>query len=242
MCSQASPQLKIAYTGGIYDESINLYYLNARYYDPAKNGMLSQDLYRGEQTDPSTWNLYSYCANNPINFTDPTGHWRIRAGNEWHQKFTADAYNKINSNKLKQISLYQLKIYSTMPDNNSSYSATKHHGKIPDYKDVAKDCRELARKAYKSKLYDQAAKYLGIGIHAVQDRSAHNIWLGGKWQWWTAYKLKDKENHDNTFDNPEKRFKNGNWVACKATYADNPRLQEAYDRSVSFLNKFLKII
>ena len=33
---------EIAYTGGIYDDSSKLYYLNARYYDPAKKGMLSQ--------------------------------------------------------------------------------------------------------------------------------------------------------------------------------------------------------
>jgi len=46
----------------------------ARYYDPATSRMLSQDSFRGEQTDPSSWNLYAYCAGNPINFTDPTGH------------------------------------------------------------------------------------------------------------------------------------------------------------------------
>ena len=65
---------EICYTGSIYDEETQLYYLNARYYDPAKKGMLSQDSYRGTQTDPSTWNLYAYCANNPINRIDPTGH------------------------------------------------------------------------------------------------------------------------------------------------------------------------
>jgi len=46
----------------------------ARYYDPATSRMLTQDSYRGEKTNPGTWNLYAYCANNPINYTDPTGH------------------------------------------------------------------------------------------------------------------------------------------------------------------------
>jgi len=44
------------------------------YYDPVTFRMLSQDSYRGEKTDPGSWNLYVYCAENPINYTDPTGH------------------------------------------------------------------------------------------------------------------------------------------------------------------------
>jgi len=65
---------EVCYTGGIYDESTGLYYLNARYYDPEKGRFLTQDTYRGEQTEPSTWHLYVYCANNPINYVDPSGH------------------------------------------------------------------------------------------------------------------------------------------------------------------------
>jgi len=65
---------EICYTGGIYDKSTGLYYLNARYYDPATSRFLSQDSYRGEQTDFGTWHLFVYCANDPINNTDPSGH------------------------------------------------------------------------------------------------------------------------------------------------------------------------
>jgi RHS repeat-associated protein len=65
---------EICYTGGIYDESTGEYYLNARYYDPGNGRFLTLDTYRGEQTDPSTLHLYAYCANNPVNFIDPTGH------------------------------------------------------------------------------------------------------------------------------------------------------------------------
>jgi len=68
---------EICYTGGIYDENTGLYYLNARYYDSNDGEFLSQDTYRGTGTDKDTWNLYAYCAGNPINYVDPSGHWVV---------------------------------------------------------------------------------------------------------------------------------------------------------------------
>ena len=68
---------EICYTGGIYDESTGLYYLNARYYDPENGRFLTEDTYRGETEDPDTLHLYTYCKNNPINYVDPSGHLAI---------------------------------------------------------------------------------------------------------------------------------------------------------------------
>lgn len=65
---------EICYTGGVYDESTELYYLNARYYNSNDGRFLTQDTYRGEQDSCETWNLYTYCADNPIKYTDPSGH------------------------------------------------------------------------------------------------------------------------------------------------------------------------
>ena len=65
---------EIAYTGGIYDESTSLYYLNARYYNPEDARFITQDTYRGEINEPSSLHLYAYCDNNPINYVDPSGH------------------------------------------------------------------------------------------------------------------------------------------------------------------------
>ena len=65
---------ELAYTGGVYDKTTEEYYLNARYYDPADGRFLTQDTYRGEDTQANTWNLYSYCGGNPVNYVDPSGH------------------------------------------------------------------------------------------------------------------------------------------------------------------------
>ncbi|WP_316719939.1 polymorphic toxin-type HINT domain-containing protein [Terrisporobacter petrolearius] len=68
---------EICYTGGIYDNKTGLYYLNARYYNPEDGRFLTEDTYRGEFTDPSSLHLYAYCTNNPISYTDPSGHFPI---------------------------------------------------------------------------------------------------------------------------------------------------------------------
>ncbi|MDD7718565.1 MAG: RHS repeat-associated core domain-containing protein [Eubacteriaceae bacterium] len=65
---------EICYTGAMYDQSSGLYYMNARYYNPSDGRFISQDTYRGELDELEQWHLYAYCANNPINYTDPSGH------------------------------------------------------------------------------------------------------------------------------------------------------------------------
>ena len=73
---------EVCYTGGIYDQSTGLYYLNARYYNPEDGRFVTEDTYRGETNEPDTQNLYVYCADNPVNYVDPSGHWVVTLGME----------------------------------------------------------------------------------------------------------------------------------------------------------------
>ena len=64
------------YRGYYYDSETQLYYLNSRYYDPAIGRFLNADepaslLYTASV--PFGANLYAYCADNPIAYTDRTG-------------------------------------------------------------------------------------------------------------------------------------------------------------------------
>jgi|GEM_PF-989717 len=51
-----------------------LYYLNARHYDPGMARFLEVDTYTGELNDPLSLNLYTYCHNEPLMYSDPSGH------------------------------------------------------------------------------------------------------------------------------------------------------------------------
>lgn len=77
LLTDSSYSNEICYTGAVYDDSTGLYYMNARYYSPEDGRFISQDSYRGEKDDPGQWHLYAYCANNPINYVDPSGHLRL---------------------------------------------------------------------------------------------------------------------------------------------------------------------
>lgn len=70
---------ELTFTGSVKDTSTGLQYMNARFYEPQTGRFLSQDTYTGNAYDPWTQHLYAYCANNPVNFIDPTGHEYISA-------------------------------------------------------------------------------------------------------------------------------------------------------------------
>lgn len=62
------------YTGQILDEETGLYYYNARYYDAEMGRFVQADTeFATGSPDSQALNRYSYCVNNPLVFTDPTG-------------------------------------------------------------------------------------------------------------------------------------------------------------------------
>jgi len=64
-----------AYTGQTSDhDQTGFYHYNARYYDPQISRFISSDTIIPNPANPQTLNRYSYVGNNPVRYTDPTGH------------------------------------------------------------------------------------------------------------------------------------------------------------------------
>ena len=89
------------YRGYYYDTETELYYLNARYYDPEVGRFISIDAI--EYLSPETTNglnLYAYCLNNPVMYMDP-------AGTSW-ASFWSSVGNWFKSNWEKVVSVVEI--------------------------------------------------------------------------------------------------------------------------------------
>ncbi|MEC0147912.1 RHS repeat-associated core domain-containing protein, partial [Paenibacillus alginolyticus] len=58
-----------------YDSKASLMDYSARWYSPKVGRFTTEDTYAGAAYVPQTLNRYAYTLNNPVNYTDPTGHW-----------------------------------------------------------------------------------------------------------------------------------------------------------------------
>lgn len=66
--------MTVAPIGQTLDPTTDLMYYGARYYDPLLGRFISADTIVPSPADPQQLNRYSYASNNPVLYTDPTGH------------------------------------------------------------------------------------------------------------------------------------------------------------------------
>ena len=62
------------FTGQRWEANLGLYDYQARFYDPTLGRFLQPDPLVPEPGDPRALNRYAYVYNNPLRYTDPTGH------------------------------------------------------------------------------------------------------------------------------------------------------------------------
>ena len=83
-----------------YDKETEEIYLRARYYQPTVGRFLTRDTYTGEEDEPMSLHLYTYCYNNPVVYFDNGGNCPIV---DWAKSFWnwITGGNKSNNNKSK---------------------------------------------------------------------------------------------------------------------------------------------
>jgi len=62
------------FTGQREMTGLGIYHFNARFYSPKLGRFLSADTIVPGAANPQAWNRFSYVVNNPLKYTDPTGH------------------------------------------------------------------------------------------------------------------------------------------------------------------------
>jgi RHS repeat-associated protein len=71
------PMFDRGFTGHEHLDGFNLINMNGRMYDPVVSRMLSPDNFVQSPDFSQSFNRYSYCANNPLAYTDPSGEFFI---------------------------------------------------------------------------------------------------------------------------------------------------------------------
>jgi RHS repeat-associated protein len=68
------------FTGQREMAGLGIYHYNARFYSPKLGRFLSADTIVPGAANPQAWNRFSYVTNNPLRYTDPTGHMQASEG------------------------------------------------------------------------------------------------------------------------------------------------------------------
>ena len=119
----------IRYRGYYYDADLGLYYLQSRYYDSTVGRFINADnLVSDVGGDVLGNNMFAYCLNNPVNMSDPSGHWPQWLKNtvKWVAKNIGKPVVKAFQKALSKVDL----TYSTGVNVSGTPSAWSFNGQI----------------------------------------------------------------------------------------------------------------
>ena len=105
------------FTGQREMTGLGIYHYGARFYSPYLNHFIQPDTIVPDQYNPQDLNRYSYARNNPMRYTDPTGHW---ACDDQDENGKCINYEQIQKRKITNLRR-ALKNFKELP----TYSAEK---------------------------------------------------------------------------------------------------------------------
>jgi RHS repeat-associated protein len=116
--------------------SQELYLMGSRYYDPYLNRWCQPDQIIPDPGNPQSWDRYAYVQNNPVRYTDPTGHAECegwRCGSASDDLDTAKAYEaKVNSMDYSEYHGWLKEYLSTV----AAYHYARAQGAPPEVQDT----------------------------------------------------------------------------------------------------------
>ena len=251
--------LDIAYTGGIWDESTGLYYLNSRYYHPAEARFMTRDGAKNGGDLRATLSLYGYGEGDPINNVDPSGRWgwsvHYIGTNVWAQ--TASSRWKMSSRDANALAsadqqidqnpgTWALSVFDTQL--SWHFNRGSNWRKVDSRDEHFNSQRRNAERIWKAKkagFRNAAMREYGFGLHALQDKYAHLDWAVGSRPVWIHMSnrdgLKSKRNKDD-FDDPNYYvLRSGNTYMSKYVGSkNNTRYQKVETNSKLMLAGFMK--
>ena len=117
------------FTGHEHYDKFNLINMNGRLYDPVLGRMLSPDIAIQDEHNAQAYNRYSYCFNNPLRFTDPSGYFVRGSRNyyDWSSFVHYDFGNYRNNGSAFNTDLSEGK-FSPVYDVNGYFLGTDDEG------------------------------------------------------------------------------------------------------------------
>ncbi len=198
-----------------------LVYLRFRHYDPEMGRFGVADTYLGDAFDPITLNRYLYCASDPVNHVDPTGHFRISM--KW--SYTPGVYGPTGAQTLftplkdpshpnwyKPTGGTQIRgdSFANLPGQLTVWSgliSTRSSAATKRAQAQANTSMWLGQDAMRRGDLEAAKRYLGAAAHLIEEYQA--IYCGA------AQRLNEKVN--STARSFAEAFF---WVPIAGTYAD----------------------
>jgi RHS repeat-associated protein len=83
------------YSGQQFDSDLGLYYNRARYLNTGTGRFWTMDTDDGNNDDPLSLHKYLYAGDDPVNFTDPTGHARYEWDSQGFHVHSTDSQGKL---------------------------------------------------------------------------------------------------------------------------------------------------
>ena len=122
----------LRYRGYYYDNETSFYYLQSRYYDPANRRFLNADVYAStDSADAIACNMFAYCNNGPILFSDPHGYSVYPSTTAINDGSYGIAQSKITNEKIVAYINYDATdpvIIAVSPIRAASHSGTHGNG------------------------------------------------------------------------------------------------------------------